>query len=272
MKLFVYELKGGKAPRGLPETGLAAIWPEPPYYYLFYEQDDAGPVLEWLASNPGWQLTSRYELPYESWQDSSFSRIFAGRFIILNSTVDRPTSDIAGRLPILIDPGIVFGSGVHPTTRGCLTALSELFESERIRTAVDFGTGTGILAVACTLLGAPHVLAVDCKLPAVANARRNAADNGVADQIGLIVSDRLDVLRPAADLLLMNLEWPILEGVLRTDAWKSYRLVVLSGFLESRLEPLIEVVRPWFEPVRTAILDGWPTVTLARNAGEESRI
>lgn len=262
--LHVYELKGGKQPEGLPGKGLAGVWPEPPYYYLFYALENAGPVMEWLKANPHWVLTARYDLPYDKWQDTPAAPVCAGSFLILNAAGKHKDTAFTHKTPIFIDPGIVFGSGVHPTTRGCLAALSELFASERIQTTVDFGTGTGILAIACALLGARRILAVDCKPPAVMNAFRNAVANGAAGRIGFVIADRLSVLHAGSDLLMMNLEWPFLEAMFRTAEWKEYRWMIVSGLLESRLSLLVETLAPWFSPVRTAVIDGWPTVTFSR--------
>ncbi len=133
-----------------------------------------------------------------------------------------------------------------------------------IRTAVDFGTGTGILAIACALLGAEQVWAMDCIPFALAVARQNALANGVADRIGLICADRITVLNRPSDLLAMNLEWPVLEEVLGGDHWKDYRRVVLSGFLEGVLGRVEEIVRPWYLTAGKIIIEGWPTLTLVQ--------
>jgi ribosomal protein L11 methyltransferase len=261
--LWVYELKGEKHPRDIPEDGLDGMWPEAPYYYLFYRREALDSVLDWLKSNPQWQLTSQYSLPYEKWQDISVPQTKTGPFIIrMAAGSEKITADPGGIL-ISIDPGVVFGSGLHPTTRGCLLAISEFFACDEIRTAVDFGTGTGILAIACALMGARRTWAMDCNPLALKVAARNALANGVADPIGFLAADRLGVLNVRSDLLVMNLEWPILEAILKTDDWKNHKRVVLSGFLESRLVAVEEIVRPGFRVIKRSILEGWPVVSLA---------
>jgi ribosomal protein L11 methyltransferase len=284
--LRVYELKGSGRPRNVPAEGLEGIWPEPPFYYLFYRKESAGPVLEWLKSRPDWRLTARYDLPYDKWQDISIPQISLGSFDIrlsadpaaalLQSAAPPPRSAAseglsgqtgcrpAARTAILIDPGVVFGSGLHPTTQGCLLAISEIFESNEIHTVLDFGAGTGILAISCALAGAKFVLAIDCNPLALKIAWKNALANGVADRIALVEADRLGCLSIRPDFLVINLEWPILEKILAAGEWRNARRVVLAGFLESRLESVKKLAGPKFRIDSVIERQGWPTVTLSR--------
>jgi ribosomal protein L11 methyltransferase len=260
--LWVYEVKGETHPRDLPKGELEGVWPEAPYYYLFYRKNVLGSVLEWLKSNPRWQLTARYRLPYEKWQDISVSRTRIGPFVIHAppATVAEPA--VPGEVHLRIDPGVVFGSGLHPTTRGCLLAVAECFARDAIRTVVDFGTGTGILAIACALLGARRTWAVDCNPLALKVAEKNAAANNVTDRIEFVAADRLGVLSGRSDLLVMNIEWPILENILGAGDWKNYERIVLSGFLGSRLAELEEMMGAHFLTAATSIYEGWPVVSL----------
>ena len=262
--LWVYELKGSGRPRNVPQEGLEGIWPEPPFYYLFYRKQSLESVLKWLESRPEWRLTSQYSLPYERWQDISVPQMRLGSFVIRLATGPADKPDIPGGIAIRLDPGIVFGSGLHPTTQGCLLAISGIFGSNEIRTAVDLGTGTGILAVACALAGAKSVLAIDRNPVALKISSKNAQANGVSGQITFIEADRLGVIDIRPDLLIMNLEWVILEGILAAGEWKNAGRVVLAGFLESRLESVERFVRPQFLVETLIVREGWPTVTLAR--------
>jgi ribosomal protein L11 methyltransferase len=258
--LRVYELKGSGRPRNLPAEDLEGIWPEPPFYYLFYRKESAEPILEWLKSRPDWRLTSRYDLPYDKWQDISVHQISLGSF---NIRLSADPADKPDRIAILIDPGVVFGSGLHPTTQGCLLAISEVFGSNEIHTALDFGAGTGILAIACALAGAKFVLAIDRNPLALKTALKNARANGVADRIALVEADRLGCLSVRPDFFIMNLEWPILEKTLAAGEWRNARRVVLAGFLESRLESVKKFARPEFQVDSVIERQGWPTVVLS---------
>lgn len=259
--LSVYELKGSGRPLDAPAEGLEGIWPEPPFYYLFYRKESAGPILEWLKSHPGWRLTSRYDLPYEKWQDISAHQISVGPFDIRMSA-DSP--DKPGRIRILMDPGVVFGSGLHPTTQGCLLAISEVFASNEIHTAVDFGAGTGILAIACALSGAEFALAIDRNPLALESARKNARLNGVEGRVAFVEAEGPECVGICPDFLVMNLEWPILEKILAAGQWRDARRVVMAGFLQSRLESVKKFAQPEFQVRNVTERQGWPTVTLSR--------
>ena len=97
-----------------------------------------------------------------------------------------------GEVVVELDPGMAFGTGLHPTTRNCVIALEEaLSPGDRV---LDVGTGSGILAIAALKLGAASVLALDVSPIAVEAARANAAANGLAERIEL----RLATLEGAA--------------------------------------------------------------------------
>ncbi|HYA43021.1 MAG TPA: 50S ribosomal protein L11 methyltransferase [Syntrophobacteraceae bacterium] len=288
--ICVYELTGTGRPRDVPCDGLEGVWPEPPFYYLFYRKRDwepglplggpsspapaslpgfsgiglgaareaDDPVVLWLKSHPDWRLTARYDLPYEKWQDVSVSQISLGSFDI--RLAPAPADNPAG-ISIVIDPGVVFGSGLHPATQGCLLAISEIFRTNSIHTAVDFGTGTGVLAIACALAGAKFVPAIDRNPIALRVARRNLRANGVEGRVALVEADVPECLGMQPDLFIMNLEWPILKKILAAGEWRGARRVVLAGFLESRADEVKRSVQPEFRVDNVIQREGWPTIT-----------
>ncbi len=89
----------------------------------------------------------------------------------------------AGAVEVVLDPGMAFGTGTHPTTSLCLAALSELLAARPGASVLDVGTGSGLLAIAARKLGAGRVAANDLDPSAVAVARENAARNGAAVEI-----------------------------------------------------------------------------------------
>jgi ribosomal protein L11 methyltransferase len=114
----------------------------------------------------------------ESWK-AEFVPIRIGAFVV------RPTWSEAvadGAVEIVLDPGMAFGTGLHPTTQQCLEALSTLPLAGK--SVLDVGTGSGILAIAAAKRGASPVVAVDTDTLAVDAARENAVRNGVAIPVG----------------------------------------------------------------------------------------
>jgi ribosomal protein L11 methyltransferase len=133
-------------------------------------------------------------------------------------------------ITIIIEPSMGFGTGHHATTRLCLAHLQEI--DLRNRTAIDVGTGSGVLAIAASRLGATHVLAIDNDSDAIESARRNIDLNPGADVTLGLVDLRRARLR-AFDVLLGNLTGGMLIAAahdLRTLTAAQGQLI-LSGFL-----------------------------------------
>jgi ribosomal protein L11 methyltransferase len=102
-----------------------------------------------------------------------------GRVVIVPSWLDEPIQP--GEVAIRLDPGMAFGTGLHPTTRGCLTLLQRL--EPMPRRVLDVGSGSGILGIAALRLGAERVEALDTDPLAVEATNANAAANGVGDRV-----------------------------------------------------------------------------------------
>jgi ribosomal protein L11 methyltransferase len=112
-------------------------------------------------------------------------------------------SDVpAGRVSIVLDPGMAFGTGHHASTRGCLVLLEAALRTRPAARVLDLGTGSGILAIAARKLGAGEIWAIDIDPDACAVAAENAAVNGVR---GLHIGTELDAARGPFDIVLANL-------------------------------------------------------------------
>lgn len=140
----------------------------------------------------------------EAWK-TSFTPMRIGAFLV------RPTwleADAASATTIALDPGMAFGTGLHPTTRQCLEALS-VIEIEGVR-VLDIGTGSGILAIAAAKRGARRVVAVDTDIIAVRAAGENAATNRVDVEVAL--GSAADV--PGRfDVVVANIVGPVLVAM-----------------------------------------------------------
>ena len=154
-----------------------------------------------------------------------------------------------------LDPGLAFGTGTHPTTALCLSWLDA--HDVRGKTLIDFGCGSGVLAIAALKLGAGRAIAIDHDPQALLATRDNAERNGVADRIEVLHSD--DPLDLTADLVLAN----ILANVLIELSPQILRLLnpggrlVMSGILREQSEAVVSAYADQirFEPAET--LDDW---------------
>ena len=154
---------------------------------------------------------------------------------------------------LLLDPGLAFGTGSHPTTRACLRWLEQrVAPGTRV---LDYGCGSGILAIAAAKLGAGETLGVDIDPDALAAARENAVRNRVAVRF-------LDPGLPlafAADLVVTNIlanPLKLLAPLLAARCRRAGRIAV-AGILESQAVDVAAAYAPWFEMAEWDREEGW---------------
>ena len=165
----------------------------------------------------------------------------------------------ASAVVVRLDPGLAFGTGTHASTALCLTWLdAHLVPATRV---VDFGCGSGVLAVAAALLGAAEVHAFDIDPQALTATAENAAANGVASRVH--VHARAATLPATSDVLLAN----ILAGTLCALAPQFARgvacggAVLLAGLLEPEVPDVTAAYTPWFDVSRFGARDGWAALS-----------
>jgi ribosomal protein L11 methyltransferase len=162
-----------------------------------------------------------------------------------------------GAVNIVLDPGLAFGTGSHPTTRLCLEWLAHNLAPGS--SVLDYGCGSGILAIAAVRLGARSVTGVDIDPQAVQASRYNAQRNGVAAQF-----HGADAAKPEpADVVVANILSNPLKVLapLLADLVVPGGRIVLSGILEAQGEDVADCYRPWFELDPLSTLEGWVRVT-----------
>ena len=184
----------------------------------------------------------------ESWKDNYPPQEAGDRLVILPYWLaDTYEGD---RLPVILDPGLTFGTGAHPTTRMVLSAMEELVKPGAV--CVDLGSGSGILSLAALRLGAKSSVGVDIDPKAEDIARENAAYNGFAAPeftalTGNVLSDRklMEKLTARAyDVVLVNIVADVivsLAPVLPKFMDENSRLI-LSGILDTRLNDVTEAI------------------------------
>ncbi len=209
----------------------------------------------------GVTLQSVVTVPDEDWvrlTQSQFAPVpITPQFWIVPSWHEPPAG--VARV-IRLDPGLAFGTGTHPTTRMCLRWIAAHAESHAAgwQRVLDYGCGSGILAIGAALHGAQHVDAVDIDPAAVESTRANAAANGVALAAGLPEAAAGTYPLVLANILASPLK--LLAPLLCAHVAPGGHLV-LAGILARQVDELIEAYAPWIALAVGDTEDGWILMT-----------
>lgn len=224
-----------------PKPGEVLLWPDTQVVGLFEADADMKRILERLAKAKVLGPDFKYKLePLEDkdwereWMDNFHPMQFGERLWICPSWRDVPDPNAVN---VMLDPGLAFGTGTHPTTALCLRWLDGIDMTDK--TVVDFGCGSGILALAALKLGAKRVIGIDIDPQALQATKENARRNGVEDRLDVFLPENQPVLK--ADVVVANiLSGPLLDlREVITGYCKSDGLLVLSGILAEQV-PTIE--------------------------------
>jgi len=251
--LYIYLIKGLVPYEEEFSLGLSFLgnWVEEDTCFLFFRNPSEAIVSELMKRHPELQLLENYHFSYEEWQGAFSEPLSIDRFLIVPPWVD--AAAVPGKMKILLDPGLVFGTGLHASTRDSLKALSYVHSRSDIKKVVDLGTGTGVLALASALLGAEHVLAVDLNPLCVKTARKNVEWNHLESRIEVKEGRAEDSAELQADLVLANIHWDVLKTLLQKEGFRKNPWIVLSGLMRSHARDLeldlsrygLRLVRAW---------------------------
>ena len=231
---------------GLPPP--KAGWPRSAIRALFADETQATAAATLLLAQPwaaGVELRSIQAVPDEDWvrlTQAQFMPVeITPSFWIVPSWHAAPPQ--AERV-IRLDPGLAFGTGTHPTTRMCLRWIARQASRRAARWSrvLDYGCGSGILAIAAALHGAHGIDALDIDPAAVTATQANARDNGVALNAALPDAAQGRYALVLANILARPLELlaPLLAGHLEAGGD-----LLLSGILERQAEQLMRAYAPW---------------------------
>jgi ribosomal protein L11 methyltransferase len=242
-ELYIYYLKGRVAPgMDLSAPGFIGNWEEAGFSFLFYRQACRKKIAALLAAQPQLEMIDTFQMPYAEWLGERPAPYCVGRFDIVPVwEIERKENDAGGDLHrLILDPGVVFGSGTHATTRDCLRALEIVYAEERPQSVIDLGSGSGVLALAATALGSRSTLAVDNNLLAVRTAARNFRMNGMANRI-LAVQGRAEAfIEHPADLLLANIHFDVMRRLVNSAGFLQKKWFILSGLMRSQAGTIAE--------------------------------
>jgi ribosomal protein L11 methyltransferase len=243
---------------GEPGESPPGVWQHNRVSALFDEHQDVSKILHCAASSIGLARIPEYRI--ESLADNDWVRLTQSQFepipisprLWIVPTWHTPSEPEA--INIILDPGLAFGTGSHPTTRLCLRWLDDNLQTGE--TVLDYGCGSGILAIAAAKLGAASATGVDVDSQAIQASRDNAIANKVTD-----FRFHLPENAPSGtyDLVVAN----ILTNPLRmlapllAEATRQGGRIVLSGILENQAKDVMKIYQQWYDMNPPIFEEGW---------------
>lgn len=270
--LYIYYLEGIPASLS-PATEQSTFignWEEDGFSFLFFSWPDDALVEKMVARESHLKLIDKYEMTSEEWHGDKIESYTAGSLIV-SPPWKIPFVNRPDRTHLLLDPGVVFGTGRHQTTEDCLGYMEYLFKKEKIATVVDIGTGTGILALGATALGAERVLALDFNLLAVRTTLNNIRLNHYEDKILAVQARGETVLGTFADLVVANIHYDVMKNLIEVPEFTDKPWLILSGLLSSEADKVCDRLKE--KPVtlvERVSPDGvWNTLLVKKNQPDE---
>ncbi|CDZ76741.1 Ribosomal protein L11 methyltransferase [Legionella massiliensis] len=246
-----------------PEPGTTPLWPDVIVNALYQEKDEAELAKTMLSAqfeHLSYAINEIADQDWErAWMDEFKPMRFGERLWICPSWIEPPEPEAVN---LILDPGLAFGTGTHPTTSLCLRWLDQADLTNK--SVVDYGCGSGILALAALKLGAASVHAVDIDEQALQATQNNALSNSVESK--QLIIGFPEILKEPVDLLIANiLLAPLLNLRSRfKELLKDRGMLVISGILAEQAAGLIEAYQEDFNHLETINHEGWSLLAFSR--------
>jgi ribosomal protein L11 methyltransferase len=252
-----------------PMPGTTPIWAQTQVVCLLEETSNINKIIAFLRNQLGEDVIQSYTveaLNEQNWERAWLKDFhpmrFGKRLWICPSVFTPPEPDAVN---IILDPGLAFGTGTHPTTALCLEWLDAHPPENKI--VIDYGCGSGILAIAAVKLGAKAVYAIDYDEQALLATRENAARNGILENvIKTLLPEAFPKIQ--ADILMANiLTNPLIELAPHfAQHSKPTGQLVLSGILADQVDSIMQAYQPFFAITEITQKEDWIRISGLRVA------
>jgi ribosomal protein L11 methyltransferase len=243
-----------------PPLGTTPLWHEVWVTALFSIETDVEPIIQLVSQQiyqgqpPKYETQEILEQDWtQIWMAQSQPMSFGDRLWICPShqKVEKENAVI-----VKLDPGLAFGTGSHPTTALCLNWLDNNIHEQE--TVIDYGCGSGILAIAALKLGAKQAIAIDNDPQALQACRENAKHNAVPNT-KLIIAFPETIPTLTANILIANiLANPLIDLAPQLAAMvKTHGKLVLSGILTHQIDAITNAYQSWFSFDEPVIQEDW---------------
>ncbi len=254
--LYIYEIPGANERDFLntPESFIG-LWNEDDFAYLFFtEAQDQ--YIESSIVKAGLAPGSRHEVFYGDWQQlmpPEGLTLGGIRFV-------HPWDSVLQTGDLFLDPSVVFGSGLHPTSATCVEFISGLIKSGEVRRALDLGSGTGILSLAGAFLGVKRIVAVEKNRLACRVTQENVSLNGFKGIIEVCLGEARVYLDKPAEMVMANLPFSVLRDLVVMKDAELHKYWVVSGINREQADTLNGLFEDTgFEIIHERVTDPWVT-------------
>ena len=165
---------------------------------------------------------------------------------------------------------MAFGSGFHPSTRGCLILLDRLFAAAQPTRVLDLGTGTGVLSLACLKMGAMTAMGIDSNNLAIEAADRNRRLNGLDERLHLVRGNSEDFVDLPADLLIANMHFAVIDPLTRRDGFYEKDYCLVSGLIRTEGHTIRERIERRLDLVDSYSENFWFTYLFKRRGAADA--
>ncbi len=213
-------------------------WVDDDVSFLFFSQPCDEIIAQILEEDRDILLVDKYEMTGEQWHGDKIEPYYVNDLCIYPPW-NMPESD--GNIkPILLDPGVVFGTGRHQTTEDCLYLIHRLCTKHVIESVVDIGTGTGLLSLGAAALGCKQVMACDFNYLAVKTTLNNIHLNGFEDQVLAFQARGEQIMSIPCDLLVANIHYDVMQHMIEDASLLDKKWFILSGLLNSEAKKVLD--------------------------------
>lgn len=246
------------------------IWSKVKMKALFLENENLNKIKQKIKEKFNEEIFNSVKfkkIQEQNWQaicQNNFTTTQFGDNLIIYPSWEQPPNTLLAT--VCLDPGMGFGTGSHPTTSLCLEYLAQNVIKEKNQTVIDFGCGSGILAIAAYKLGASKVLAIDNDPDAVISTKENAKKNNIdvgKDFICYHTNDFNSKQSYSADIVVANiLVGPLCElSSILVSLVKPKGTLVLSGILDTQVKIITDCYAKHFSNYDVTFSDEWVRIT-----------
>lgn len=238
--LYIYYLDGVPQISRVVQNNKTFLgtWVDEDISFLFFSCVSDNIIEQILEKNSSVSLIEKYEMTGEQWHGDKIEPYYVNDLCVYPPW-NKPDFNGDPIKEILLDPGVVFGTGRHQTTEDCLYLIHRLCVRQKIRSVLDIGTGTGLLSLGAAALGCKQVMACDFNYLAVKTALNNIRLNQFEDRILAFQARGEEIMSIPCDILIANIHYDVMRVIIESPFLLEKKWFILSGLLNSEAKKVL---------------------------------